>query len=443
MKDLVTAAGHTEEVVAAVRKRLTERAEGLVGSAWRSRAGALSSPRRRASRVVAVAALFAAAAAALLLSRPRRNPSSPVPEVAQQEAPGAGRSDEAPRPAAAVPPRPILARLEAIEGPAYRHGADGTVRLAPALGADRTAPVAAAPSGAAPVATALELGAGDWVSTSGATTRARIVGPGGTRVELSGDAAAALAADPVGGRVFVSRGRATSVAGAAGGPGLVLASPHAIVTGEASVRLEVGATVTRVEVTQGRARVSGLGVQRHTDVSAGQLALVSADELQPARAQAAREVLLLTGPDGTKEPVPPVGLRISEERLKLRLERLGFQVTVLDAGALTAERARAAALLVLSSSVLSVELGAPFAELPVPMVVLESTGFEQLGLTGSRWRRDVGPAPALAELVITNPTHPLAAGLERHGPRAGLSARDALGRTCPGRHGHRQLRGRA
>ena len=44
------------------------------------------------------------------------------------------------------------------------------------------------------------------------------------------------------------------------------------------------------------------------------------------------------------------------------------------------------------------------------MMVLESTGFEQLGLTGARWKRDVGPAPPVSDIVIENPSHPLAAG---------------------------------
>ena len=40
------------------------------------------------------------------------------------------------------------------------------------------------------------------------------------------------------------------------------------------------------------------------------------------------------------------------------------------------------------------------------MLVLESTGFEQLGLTGTRWRRDIGPAPPLAEITIAEPRPP-------------------------------------
>jgi hypothetical protein len=192
-----------------------------------------------------------------------------------------------------------------------------------------------------------------------------------------------------------------------------VSSPHALVSGEGTIRLDVATATTRVEVREGRARVSALGVQRGTDVTAGQLAMVSAEHLQPPRAQnAPREALLLTGPDDTKEPLAtPGALRGSEELLKTRLERLGFQVHVADAGAMTPERARVAALIVFSSSVNSKQLRPWFAELPVPMLVLESTGFERLGLTGTVWRRDLGPAPPMAEITIQNPDHPLAGGL--------------------------------
>ena len=236
-----------------------------------------------------------------------------------------------------------MARLEAIEGPAYRHGPDGIRRAAPSL----------------------DIAEGDWISTSGGGARARLEGPGGSRVDISGDASLGITAELAGGearqrwpaarqrprrragddvRVFLAHGRASAVLPATrGGPALVLTSPHAIVSGEGTVRLDVAAATTRVEVREGRARVSALGVQRGTDVTAGQLAMVSAEDLQPPRAQnAPREALLLIGPDDTKEALAPPGtLRGSEELLKARLERLGFQVHVADAGAMTPERARA------------------------------------------------------------------------------------------------------
>ncbi len=437
VKALVAASTRTEEVVAAVRKQLEAKAAaraeparvapgarlrtgsepavpagrrpgGEVPPAGRARPGRPAAPppaSRRTSRVLAASVLVASAAAALLILLPRLEPgTAPPPGASPGESGGRFAASRSPAPPSASPaprwqregagPRPGFARLEAIEGPVYRHAADGTRRAAPEL----------------------ELAAGDWVSTSGSTARARVHGPGGSRIELAGDAVVGLSPDASGqaeARVFVASGRATAVVPAGTrGPTLLLASPHAIVSGTGTVRIDVASALTRVEVREGRARVSALGVQRGTDVEAGQLALVSAEELQPPRAQTAREALLLVGPDDTKEePPPPEGLRGSEERLKVRLERLGFQVSVVDAGTLSLEQARAVSLIVLSSSVATKQLRVWFAELAVPMLVLESTGFEQLGLTGTRWRRDVGPAPPLAEILIQDPSHPLAGGL--------------------------------
>ena len=45
------------------------------------------------------------------------------------------------------------------------------------------------------------------------------------------------------------------------------------------------------------------------------------------------------------------------------------------------------------------------------MVAVESSAFTQLHFTGPRWMRDVGNGPRLTDIAITNPEHPLAAGL--------------------------------
>jgi hypothetical protein len=429
VKALVTAHGRTEEVVAAVRRQLEAK---VADRRWAVEAAAAPSRRTRVVRWLTASALVASGAAAVLLLRPQGD-STPT-EAPQAASPGSRSRGRLVPPASrgdfyrapvTVPgttdqrPRPIVARLEAIEGPAYRHGPDGIRRAAPSL----------------------DIAEGDWISTSGGGARARLEGPGGSRLDISGDASLGITAEPTSGgprqvagqtapsrpaapggrvdvRVFLAHGRASAVLPPArGGPALVLTSPHAIVSGEGTVRLDVASATTRVEVREGRARVLALGVQRGTDVSAGQLAMVSAEDLQPPRAQnVQREALLLLGPDDTKEAPAPLGtLRGSEELLKARLERLGFQVHVADAGAMTPDRARSAQLIVFSSSVNSKQLRPWFAELPVGMLVLESTGFERLGLTGTVWRRDLGPAPPMAEITIQNPgAGDRAVGGQRH-----------------------------
>ncbi len=411
VRALVTAAGHTEKVVEAVRHQLEARAR--VGTVRLSPHGAASARRARIARGVTFSVLLASAAAAIVMLRPNVQPvgpavSDPGPaalaeSMPSSRVPGGGvtgaRGAAGQQPAVTVAPAPtdttrFAAQVETVAGTVYRQGPDGTRRASASL----------------------PLGPGDWIWTSGLNARARVTGPGGARVELEGDAVASVSADAArsgGARFFLAHGRATGfVPARAAGPLLVLASPHALVSGSGTIRLDVGAALTRVEVREGRARVSALGVQRGTDVETGQLAIVSPDDLQPPRAQAApREAFLLVGPDDTKEgAIPTDTLRGSEQRLKTRLERIGFAVQVAEAGTLRPDRARTAALLVLSSSVSTSLLSAGFAELPVPMVVLESTAFQELGLTGPRWKHDVGPVPSMTDLLITAPEHPLAAG---------------------------------
>src|SRR4029453_16545581 len=121
--------------------------------------------------------------ALLLVVRPRLESKKTPAPVAQVEAPGAAGRMAAGKPARAPargpepggvrPPGEPIARLEALDGPAYRHGIDGTVRAAPVL----------------------DVAAGDWVSTSGPTARARLAGPDGSRGELTGGAVGGLTTD--------------------------------------------------------------------------------------------------------------------------------------------------------------------------------------------------------------------------------------------------------
>ena len=410
VRALANAATHTEKVVAAVRSRLEAKVAARAGAGdgdGRHLAPLVPGRRARSARLlVAATVVLAGSVAALVLLRPRLGPTAaPSPQLADE---GHARvrgpawrnlnGDDAPATRARPPERAataVIGHVETVAGTVYRQAADGTRRAA----------------------TVLDLGAGDWVWTSGVGARARMTDAQGNRIEIEGDAVAGLSADvaqPNVTRFFLAHGRATGfVSATPTGPGLILSSPHAIVSGAGTVRLDVAAANTRVDVKEGRARVSALGVQRSAEVESGQYALVSGDDLQAPRASdAPREALLLTGPDDTKEgPAPAEGLRISEQRLKARLERLGFVVNVVEALALPPERARSAALLVLSSSVSSQLLEPWVSGLPVPLLVLESTAFEQLGLTGGRWRHDTGPVAPLTEIIISKPDHPLAAGL--------------------------------
>jgi hypothetical protein len=136
-------------------------------------------------------------------------------------------------------------------------------------------------------------------------------------------------------------------------------------------------------------------------------------ELAVAGGSDRHAVLLLGGP----ESEIPVSRRqaTADGKLRTRLEELGFAVDVLTAEdpEPTLLRAFSAAkVVVLSPSIATAELSDELITMPVPVVALESSAFERLGLTGTVWKRDLGNnGGRLKDLVISDPRHPLAAGL--------------------------------
>jgi hypothetical protein len=126
-----------------------------------------------------------------------------------------------------------------------------------------------------------------------------------------------------------------------------------------------------------------------------------------------RAVLLL----GSEESQSPLSRRqiAADGKLRTRLEQLGFTVDVLtteDPEPVLLKAAGAAQVVVLSPSILTMKLSDELITAPVPLVALESSAFERLGLTGTVWKRDLGNNQGRGrELVITDPHHPLAAGL--------------------------------
>jgi hypothetical protein len=159
-----------------------------------------------------------------------------------------------------------------------------------------------------------------------------------------------------------------------------------------------------------------------------------ADRAVP-RSEVRRAVLLL----GADDPdFPPSPRRLTaDERLRARLDQLGFSVEVLtadDPGSPLMEALARAQVVVLSSSLSMAALNQELVSLAVPLVALESSAFARLGLTGTTWRRDLGNTGQLREVLITDPGHPLAAGLtgeatvlvRRQRLRWGLPGEDAI-----------------
>jgi hypothetical protein len=179
------------------------------------------------------------------------------------------------------------------------------------------------------------------------------------------------------------------------------------VYGHGRVSLGVSPRLTSIEVQEGTARVVEAESGRESQLGAGQSAVVR-PESSAGRVVAEQKALLLVGSgEGQDEDL------IESDRLfKERLEMLGYALTMLDARDVSEEVLRQADVVVLSFTVDSGRLPAIFSDLSTPLVAVESSAFQHLHFTGPRWMRDVGTGPKLTDIEITNPRHPLAAGLE-------------------------------
>jgi hypothetical protein len=127
-----------------------------------------------------------------------------------------------------------------------------------------------------------------------------------------------------------------------------------------------------------------------------------------------RRAVLLLGSEDSQSP-PSRKQIAADGKLRARLEQLGFTVDVLtteDPEPTLMKAAGNAQVVVLSPSILTMKLSDELISAPVPLVALESSAFERLGLTGTVWKRDLGNNQGRTrELAISNPSHPLAAGL--------------------------------
>jgi hypothetical protein len=284
-------------------------------------------------------------------------------------------------------PGPAAATLSAVEGRVTVHTAAGSVVL-----------------GAAPLA----LAAGDAISTVGPAARASLGFPDGPRLDLGPEGSLTVLAGKGEAHALLFHGEATAAGTARPSepPVLHLDTPHATVLGRGRLVLRVSPQQTAVEVQEGEARVTVAGTARESVLRPGESTVVRPGPPLRGGPGPAPEALLLValGEGG--------GTLAGSDRLfKSRLENLGFAVRVADARDASEEELRRARVVVLSFSIDAGQLPPTFQNLPVPIVAVESSAFTQLHFTGPRWMKDVGNGPRLTDLVITNPEHPLAAGL--------------------------------
>jgi hypothetical protein len=131
-----------------------------------------------------------------------------------------------------------------------------------------------------------------------------------------------------------------------------------------------------------------------------------------AAPDAAPDLAADRGPPGaTLLVVGETTLSKSDTQLKTSLTRLGFTVVARDGQEATAADATGKALVVISGSSWSDDVGGKFRDVPVPVVVFDDALFAPMKLTGTRSGTDFGDIDNQTRLLIIDDTHPLAGGL--------------------------------
>jgi hypothetical protein len=139
-------------------------------------------------------------------------------------------------------------------------------------------------------------------------------------------------------------------------------------------------------------------------------AAVPADAAVPP--DAAPDLPVDRGPPGTALlVVGETNLRASDVQLRDTLTRLGFTVVVKNGTAATAADGNGKALVVISGSSWSDDVGAKFRDVPVPVVCFDRALFSPMKLTGTRSGTDFGEVDNERNLLIIDDTHALAGGL--------------------------------
>ena len=103
-------------------------------------------------------------------------------------------------------------------------------------------------------------------------------------------------------------------------------------------------------------------------------------------------------------------LTAPDKALSNRLTALGFTVTVASSATVTAAAAADKTLVVLSDSVAPASVNTKFKAVAKPVLVLESTLFDDMAMTGKVAGTDYGTKGTQTQVAVSG-THPLAAGL--------------------------------
>ena len=103
-------------------------------------------------------------------------------------------------------------------------------------------------------------------------------------------------------------------------------------------------------------------------------------------------------------------LNAGDTAVKTRLEGLGYVVTLKTASASASSDATSKTLVLISSSVASTDVNTKFKSVTVPVIVWEYALYDDMAMTNTASGTDYGYNTGTS-MVITNASHPLAAGL--------------------------------
>jgi hypothetical protein len=339
----------------------------------------LMTQRRSLARDRRLWLLVPAAAAAVLVGmalRPRVPASHPVPEAEVTAAHANSR--------ALLRGRRAVARVESATGALFLDGG----RKAEAR------PGAAMPAG--------------WgLVTVGPDSRAVLAFDDRTSLALEADSALMQVSggDGRGKEAFLARGRLTAdVTPQPPGRPLLITTPQAQATVVGTrFSLTVDRASTRLDVARGGVRFARLSGGETTNVSSSEYAVISDGNQAVVKADMRGVALMVVGD-------PP--MQNGDQRIKNRLESLGYLVRVHTAAPADPGELHGVSVVLVSSTVFSLDLNTRYRDLPVPVVVWEPSLFDDFGMTGPEESRACGVAASSGEALISLPSHPLAGGLD-------------------------------
>jgi hypothetical protein len=104
-------------------------------------------------------------------------------------------------------------------------------------------------------------------------------------------------------------------------------------------------------------------------------------------------------------------LSAADAAVQTRLQALGYIVVVRTGPASTTADATAKALVVISSTITPADVNTKYRNVSVPVLCWENAIFDDMNMTGTISGTNFGTTPSTTQIAISNPSHPMAAGL--------------------------------